>query len=746
MNVATEILLSGKRTRGASERFEVQQFESSGVADGTIVPDSVDDVNRTIELIFTTGEAGKRHHWDIGEYMEELEISPGAIRTDRLDKGLSVCDNHDTYTGSKGVYGVTMPSVNGNVHYTIANGELRGKVKFADDPEAEIIWQRVKQGILRHWSLGYDVHEFRASIIEGKLPHYLAVDWTPLELSIVPVSFETTNGSRTKPTSGLHNVKITQKESLIMTAAQLARLALLQGMSTRNATEETEMGTLVALRNAQPANPNPAVAAAVTAAVAPVVAPVTAERSIAPVVAPVIQTGITPADMQAALQQRSIDQVALTATCRSLQVDESIAITGLQAGNDAATVRMLILDAAEQRSNANTPVPSSGGGRNALASGTEHNQRAMEMEGITNLLLSRTSGNDGVEVSDFGRQFTGMGMAEIARHYMNATGESVMGMSPIAFAQRAFMSTSDFPLIFENVMNKNLQNHYEAEEQTWRDLCTKSTVRDFREKHLYQVGDAPDLLPLAENGEYRAGTFGEAKERMNISTFARSIGFSRQMFVNDDMGALDMFPRMWGSAASRLESDIVWGQILNKNYVLWNLQKRKGSIPSLGHTMEDGKELFHADHGNLHVGTASALVDTGLSQLRMDGHKTATIDGNRMPVKWGQIVLPYELEDQADRLLQARITATTSADVNLWAGKFPYRVEPRLSDVSSKAWLAFAAGSMKSVEYAYLEGNEGVYTETVQSHDVDGMKSIVRHDFGAGVADHRYIHRSKGEA
>lgn len=751
MTKAIESLL-GIRTRGTSERLSVQEFSTAHQVDVTIVPESVDLDARTIEIIFTTGQAGKRYHWEIGDYMEELEVSKKAIRTERLDKGLSVIDSHDRWQGIKGVYGVTVPTIDSITSYTIKNGELRGTVKFADDPDAEVIWKRVSQGILRHWSLGYDVHEFAVRMVEGELPHYLAVDWTPLELSIVPVSFETTNGSRTKPVDGLHNVKITQKENTIMTAAQLARLALLQGMTSRSAEEETEMGTLVALQTRSLGAGNPAVInpAAVVPAVVPAGVPVPLETPAAaavrlatiPAAAPAI-AGFTQADIDAQLMQRSTDQITLTASCRNMQVPETVATDALARGLDATAVRGLILAAAETASIANTPVPHSGGNGN-LASGQENNQRAMETAGITALLLARTAGNADVEVNDFGKRFVGMGMAEIARHYMSAQGVNVMGMTPTAFAQRAFMSTSDFPLIFENVMNKNLQNHYEQEEQTWRDLCTKSTVRDFREKHMYQVGDAPDLLPLAENGEYRSGSFGEAKEKMNISTFARSIGFSRQMFINDDMGALDMFPRMWGGAASRLESDIVWGMILDKNYVLWNLNKRKGTIPALSHLMTDGKTLFHADHGNFRTGAPSGLIGTGLSQLRIDGHKTATIDGNRMPVKWGELVLPYELEDQADELLASRIVATEIANVNKWAGKHPYRVEPRLSDVSSTAWLAFAKGAMSSIEYAFLEGNEGVYTETVQSTDVDGMKSIVRHDFGAGIADHRYIHRSTG--
>ena len=720
-NSATKLLsaIGSRRDHGGLNVSEVvvQEF-SKGVMTGELVPESVDLENRSIEVIFTTGEAGARYHWDIGDYIEELDVTESSIRTARLDKGLSVCDNHDTRTGCKGVYGISKPTVNGVKSYTIANGELRGIVVFSDDPESDIVWQKVANGTLRHWSLGYDVHEFDAKIKEGQPPVYRAVDWTPLELSIVPVSFETTNGSRTKPKSGLVRAKVNHLEEQDDMKTQRNGQGLINDPQDGGGT--TNPAELTTQRTAEVPTP----------AVAPTPAPV-------------------QLDLQAALTARSAEQTRLTSMCRNMKIDDSIVSDGFAKGLSSEGIRAAILDAAEQRSIATNPGAATGGeggqGGANVATGKEHNQRAMENEGITQLLLSRTSGNGGLEVNDFGRQFVGMSMSEIARTVMMQRGESVLNMGLASFAKRVFMSTSDFPLIFENVMNKSLQNHYENEQQTWRDQTTRSDVRDFRKKHMYQVGDAPDLLPLGENGEYQAGKFGEAKESMNISTFARSIGMSRAMFINDDMGAFDMMPRMWGAAASRLESDIVWGQILNLNYVLWNLNKRVGDIPSLNHLMNDGKPLFDASHGNLHTGPTSTLSSDGLSRLRQDGHKTKTIDNNRMPVQWGTIVLPYELEDTADELLMARISATKVEDVNKWSGKFDYRVEPRLSDVSDSAWLAFAKGNIKSVEYAYLEGNEGVYTESVQSTDVDGMKSIVRHDFGAGVADHRYIHRSAGK-
>lgn len=48
-------------------------------------PGSVDIENRTAELTWTTGAKGRRWSWDIGAYMEELEVTPEAVRLDRLN-------------------------------------------------------------------------------------------------------------------------------------------------------------------------------------------------------------------------------------------------------------------------------------------------------------------------------------------------------------------------------------------------------------------------------------------------------------------------------------------------------------------------------------------------------------------------------------------------------------------------------------------------------------------------------------
>ena len=671
---------------------------------GKVRVDSINEEERTVEVVFTTGQAGKRYHWDIGYYMEELEVSKRAINVERLEKGLPVIDNHETYQGIKGVQGITR-------EFTIdeKNGELIGTVFFPEEESVERTWQLVRQGVLKHWSLGYDVTEYRATVNpdDGDLDNYLATSWMPTELSIVPVSFETNNGIRNKADAkNLHQLTIIEDESmknkrngqgLINDPQDGGASSSPASIATNTPAPGTENR---GLETPAPATPAPAPAA-------------------------------TTVDPMIAQNARNADLNQMVALCTRHKLDTSIAITAFTENKTMDETRQLILDELAAKSDANVPAAQLGG-----SDTRDHN--ATVTAGITNLLLKRTQHGANLELDDVARQFTGMSMREIARAHMN-TGQMIVGESATMFAQRVFHSTSDFPKIFENVMHKSLQHAYESEQQTWRDLGRRASVTDFRDKHIYKLGDAPDLLPLGENGEYKAGTFGESKEKYRISTFARKIGFSRQMFINDDMSALDMLPTMWGMAGNRLESDIVWGMLLNKNFMT-----KDGTPVNANIKMDDGKALFHAEHGNLQDGANSVFGKKGFSGLRQAGHKTKTLDGKRMQVRWNNLVLPYELEDDADELLASRINATQTDNVNIWSGKFGYRVEPRLSDVSATSYLAFT-NQGSAFEYAYLEGNEGMYTETNQSTDVDGMSMLVRHDFGAGLAEHRYINKSAGQ-
>ena len=71
--------------------------------------------------------------------------------------------------------------------------------------------------------------------------------------------------------------------------------------------------------------------------------------------------------------------------------------------------------------------------------------------------------------------------------------------------------------------------------------------------------------------------------------------------------------------------------------------------------------------------------------------------------------------------------------------------EPRLDQASETAWFLMAApNQIDTIEYAYLEGQQGVYLETRMGFDVDGIEIKARLDFGAKAIDWRGMYRNSG--
>lgn len=670
-----------------------------------------DEDNREIEIVFTTGQGGTRYDWNSDSYyIEELDITTDSIREARLKKGLSVIDSHKPYSIDN-VFGVTES-------YSIENGELRGKVRFATDPQSDIIYQKVKDKILRHVSLGYQVHEYTVATQASpeNLQVLRATDWTPTELSFVAVSFEDNNGVRSLNSEELQergstaNNLVTIIGERQMTQEQLARLALLQTLQTRTAEEETELNSLLALQARIADEPAPAPAT-------PAVVAEPARTAVAePLQVAVADTGATrQADL--ALMLRAVDNAGLTV---------QFATDHFGRGTSVADFNVAVINELGREASNETVAP-------VLKSDERSDEKANVRQGVLDAISIRSG--QAVKDSKHGRDYAGMTLFETAREFMRSQGENVLGMSRQKLASRAFHSTSDFPLLLANVMNKNLLGGYSEIEQTFRDLGFKTTVSDFREKHTIRLGDAPDLKPLNENGEYQSGTFSESGEKYAISTFARKIGFTREMLINDDLSGLTKVPQMMGQAGSRLESDIVWGLLLGYDFIN---NKAKPTI------LSDGKSLFDASRKNSISGADSAISQTALSNLRKLGRKMKTLDNKMMNVTYQNLVVGEDIETDTEKLLLGTILAHTTGETNPFTNKLNFRVEPRLTIVDPVAFYAFS-NAMETFEYATLQGEEDLYTELVTSTDSDGVTLKVRKDFGAGIVDWRGMAKSAGK-
>lgn len=658
-----------------------------------VSPDSLNEEDRSVELIFSTGERGLRQPFLDDPYYEELEISPDAIRTERLDKGLSVIDSHRVYEGIDGVFGITG-------EYTIANGELRGRACFSDDEESESKFRKVANGTLRHVSLGYIIHRMMyVGDAEDGLPILRAIDWTPTELSFVPVSFETTNGVRSAE-QPLHKCELEIEDTQMWNKKH----------RMLNGNPESHGG------NAP--SGEPAAQTGVTSEGGEEPAPQQRAQASSPAPAPKIDLSAIRGELTA---------FTTAATQAGVSIEE--ATRAFSAGTDINAFRAQLLEGMATRANASAPgVP---------LVGERTDQADAKREDLASAMSARISG-DYSKLGDAARGFAQMPMMECMRHYMMMSGaKNVLGDSSLNFAKRALHSTSDLPLILENVMNKELLAAYANELKTFESIARRTTVNDFREKNTYKLGDAPSLLPLGEHGEYQYGTFSESKESYRISTYARKLGFTRQMLINDDLSALQRFPQLFGGAAVRLENDIVWGLILNYDFIT-------GKVAN--HRLSDNQPLFAEAHNNL-LGAGSALDLDTLSNVRALGRNQKTLDGHILNVQYNTLAVGTDLETQAQKLLAGQYTPNNVNDINIFRNAMNLIIEPRISQVAGGATAQYYfSQQLQAIEYAYLAGNEGLYTETVESTDVDGTTILARHDFGAGFEDFRGAAKATGAA
>ncbi|HEX6707358.1 MAG TPA: prohead protease/major capsid protein fusion protein [Albitalea sp.] len=318
-------------------------------------------------------------------------------------------------------------------------------------------------------------------------------------------------------------------------------------------------------------------------------------------------------------------------------------------------------------------------------------------------------------------------IADMARDCLEIRGIRTTGMSASQLIERGLHGTSDFPQLLAATANKVLRTAYEAAPAGVKRVARKSTARDFKAKSRLMLSEAPTLLQVNEHGEFKHGTMSESKGSYGLATYGRIFGITRQALVNDDLDAFGDMAVRFGRAATEFEAQTLV-DLLTSNPAMY-----------------DAVVLFHATHGNLATGAGSALQETSLTTARTAMRLQKGLDG-KTPIDATPkyLIVPAALETTAEKLL-ASITPATSSNVNPFAGKLELVVEPRLDAVSATAWyLAADSGVIDTLEYAYLEGEEGPQLFTEEGFEVDGMRYKVREDFGAGAIDWRGLYKANG--
>lgn len=139
------------------------------------------------------------------------------------------------------------------------------------------------------------------------------------------------------------------------------------------------------------------------------------------------------------------------------------------------------------------------------------------------------------------------------------------GLSPHRheFLIREALTTSDFPYLFGDVLDRQVLAAYKAVDPVWKQFTKPSTVRRIYPQvggyRFAMTGGDQHLEEVTEKGEYLASERDETRYAVYVKKYGRQFDISWEAMVNDDLGALQDTPQRFARAAVRTEHRLVTG-------------------------------------------------------------------------------------------------------------------------------------------------------------------------------------------
>jgi hypothetical protein len=645
------------------------------------LPVSVDNEARTVDVVFSAGATVRRYRWqgwDRVAYDETLVVSSAAINMERLSAGGPALDSHDTWSTRSQVAVVDKA--------WIENGQAMARLRFPSagiDEAADRMWGLVSEGIIRNVSVGYSQDEVRVVEAEkkGQAEQWIVERWTPFEISFVTV-----------PADARAQTRAQVRDARPDGGERLFRAVIISN-------EEQPMPDTV--RNEPGADP----ATEVTRATAPVQQDMRAE-------------------VEAATKAERARVSDITTLARQHGMSDEFLRAQIVGGVSVADTGRLILDELAKKAKATDT-----GTMRVLTDEGDTRRAAVE-----NAILHRAAPS-ATQLTDAAREWRGMSLLELGRVYLEEThGVRLRGLGKLEAAsvllgmetRAGMLSTSDFPLLLANVTSKRLRDGYGAATQTWKPFSRQSNVADFKDRTVVMMTGLPDLQRVREGQEYTYASFGETSTKYAIGTYGRIVAVTRQTLINDDLGAFDRIPTLFGRAAAEFESDTVWNLLLSNQ------------------TMNDGTALFHANHGNL-AATGGDPSETTVQAADIAMGAQVGAAGKPLNLKARYLAVSRKHKVAAQKLLTS-IQATKTGDVNVYHNSMEPIVEDRLyNPAGNSPWFMIGdPGQWDTLEYAYLEGSDGLYTESRLGFEVDGVQIKARLDFGASAIDWKAFYKNPG--
>lgn len=551
---------------------------------------------------------------------------------------------------------------------TFENKRAVAEVVFDNDEETDKIFKKVLSGSLRGVSVGYcRIHTVRVNAgCEYKGVKYDATTdvtdlWQPYEVSIVSCPAD--------PDCGV--------------GRELRDIE----MEIQKTKEENTMENKDTVMNGKP----------------DVVAKDVAEKSAA------------EAATKAAQAER--ERVgAIYAVCREFNVDSAKVESYVKDGKTVDAVRKAILDEIAEKQKASKVTVTEDAGDKFI-------ERAVDGLALHHGIITEDEAVKGAD------EYRNGSLRAIAEDCLIAGGMSereLRHMSAHEVFEEMFnshsraMGSEQFSMVIDQFGNKTMLKGYREQPTVFQQLVSKGSNKDFKPTHKYRLGldGKPELMP-PESGEFKYQEMADEKISTAIQTYGKAISFTREIFINDDMGAVVKAIRMQAGGFRRLQEEMFFALLK--------------TIP------------FNAAHKNIVV-TNKDVSAKAYSEMRTLMRRQKDFEGKAYIGVFPAFILASDETAYDHELLLASTSdpSQTNAGVpNIMRGKMTLITSPYLT---GKAYYAIARPSeMEGIEYTTLNNVDRPYSRTVIPQSHLGIDYQFWMDFGFNLIDYRAFVKNDGE-
>lgn len=336
----------------------------------------------------------------------------------------------------------------------------------------------------------------------------------------------------------------------------------------------------------------------------------------------------------------------------------------------------------------------------------------------------------GREPSEAASQYAGASIVDMARSLLEQGGQPMRfarASAVIDAVTRAGMhTTSDFAFMIQSATSRFLLDSFRSAASPLKMLARSRPLPDFKPAAGIKVEGPSALRMVNEAGEFKRSTVRESSDSIKLGTYGEILAISRQALINDDLGAFSDVALFFARAAAETEATYL-----------------AALIQGTGVALADGQPLYHSTHGNV-AASGAAISEATLNAARVAMRAQKNLDGETFAnVVPKYLVVGPAKETEAEKML-ASIAPATSGDANPFSGKLELVVDPRLV---GNGWRLFADPQIHPVlEWATLDGQEGLFTDTRLGFDVDGVEIKARMDMGAAAWDWRGTYLNPGNS